>query len=77
VPTGDINCRDCDVRLLAEPEPNRQVFVKFSTFVEEGRRAPAETICVMIGEIPEHLRPPNAPTISETHAVPNPKSIML
>ena len=25
----------------------------------------------------EHLRPPNAPTISETHAMPNPKSIML
>jgi hypothetical protein len=25
----------------------------------------------------EHLRPPNAPTISETQAMPNPKSIML
>jgi hypothetical protein len=25
----------------------------------------------------EHLRPPNAPTISETQPMPNPKSIML
>jgi hypothetical protein len=25
----------------------------------------------------EHLRPPNAPTISETQAMPKPKSIML
>src|SRR5688572_30168067 len=25
VPTGDINCRDCDVRSLAVPEPDRQV----------------------------------------------------
>jgi hypothetical protein len=25
----------------------------------------------------EHLRPPNAPTISETQAMPNPKSVML
>ena len=25
----------------------------------------------------EHLRPPNAPIISETQAIPNPKSIML
>jgi hypothetical protein len=25
----------------------------------------------------EHLRPPNAPTILETQAMPNPKSIML
>jgi hypothetical protein len=30
-----------------------------------------------IGETSEHLRPPNAPTISETQAMPNPKSIML
>jgi hypothetical protein len=37
----------------------------------------AETICVTIGEISEHLRPPNVPTISETQAMPNPKSIML
>jgi hypothetical protein len=37
----------------------------------------AETICVTIGESSEHLRPPNKPTISETQAMPNPKSIML
>jgi len=37
----------------------------------------AETICVTIGEILRALTPPNAPTISETQAMPNPKSIML
>jgi hypothetical protein len=29
LPTGDINCGDCDVRLLAEPEPDRRAFAKF------------------------------------------------
>jgi hypothetical protein len=29
VPTGDINCGDCDVRSLAEPEPDRRAFAKF------------------------------------------------
>jgi hypothetical protein len=35
----------------------------------------AETICVTIGEIRAFT--PNAPPISETQAMPNPKSIML
>jgi hypothetical protein len=36
----------------------------------------AETICVTIGEILRAFTP-NAPPISETQAMPNPKSIML
>jgi hypothetical protein len=37
----------------------------------------AETICVTIGEILRAFTPTDAPTISETQAMPNPKSIML
>jgi hypothetical protein len=37
----------------------------------------AETICVIIGEILRAFTPADAPTISETHAMPNPKSIMV
>ena len=51
MPTGDINCRDCDVRSLAEPEPNRQVFVKFKHLLRKAAPRSAETICVIIGEI--------------------------
>jgi len=51
VPIGDINCRDCDVRSLAEPEPNRQVFVKFKHLLRKAAARSAETICVIIGEI--------------------------
>ncbi len=51
VPTGDINCRDCEVRSLAEPEPNRQVFVKFKHLLRKAAARSAETICVIIGEI--------------------------
>jgi hypothetical protein len=51
VPTGDINGRDCDVRSLAEPEPNRQVFVKFKHLLRKAAARSAETICVTIGEI--------------------------
>jgi len=53
--------------------PGAETFTSFA----QGRARSAETICVTIGEILEHLRPPNAPTISETQAMPNPKSIML
>jgi len=48
--SGDINCRDCDVRSLAEPEPNR-VFVKFKHLLRKAAARSAETICVIIGEI--------------------------
>jgi hypothetical protein len=51
LPIGDINCRDCDVRSLAEPEPNRQVFVKFKHLLRKAAARSAETICVIIGEI--------------------------
>jgi hypothetical protein len=37
----------------------------------------AETICVTIGEIFGAFAQTNAPTIPETQAMPNPKSIML
>ena len=57
--------------------PIEQVFAKLKHFLRKAAARSAETICVTIGEILEHLRPPNAPTISETQAMPNPKSIML
>src|SRR2546423_15447379 len=50
-PIGDINCRDCDVRLLAEPESDRQVFAKFKHLLRKGAARSAKTICVTIGEI--------------------------
>ena len=74
-PTGDINCRDCNVRSLVEPEHNRQVFVKFKHLLRKAAARSAETICVTIGEIRAFT--PNAPPISETQAMPNPKSIFL
>jgi len=37
----------------------------------------AETICVTIGEILRAFTPTECANISETHAVPDPKSIML
>jgi hypothetical protein len=72
----DINCRDCDVRSLAGPEPDRQVFARFKYLFLKAAARSAETICVAIGEILRTFTP-NAPSISETQAMPNPKSIML
>ena len=51
VPKADINCRDCDVRSLAGPEPDRQVFAKFKHLLRKAAARSAETICVTIGEI--------------------------
>jgi hypothetical protein len=62
---------------LAEPEPDRQVFAKFKQLLRKAVARSAETNCITIGEILEHLRPPNPPTISENQPMPNPKSIML
>ena len=76
MPNADINCRDCDVRSLAGPEPDRKVFAKFKHLLRKAAAHPAETICVTIGEILRAFTP-NAPSISETQAMPNPKSIML
>ena len=66
VPKADINCRDCDVPSLAGPEPDRQVFANFKHLSKAAARS-SKTIYVTIGEILEHLRPPNAPL-----AMPNP-----
>ncbi len=64
---ADINCRDCVVRSLAGPEPDRQVFAKFKHLSRKAAARLSKTIYVTIGEILEHLRPPNAPL-----AMPNP-----
>jgi hypothetical protein len=50
-PKADINCRDCDVRSLAGPEPDRQVFAKLKHLLRKAAARSAETICVTIGEI--------------------------
>jgi hypothetical protein len=47
----DINCRDRDVRSLAEPEPDRQVFAKFEPLSRKAAAGAAETNCITIGEI--------------------------
>jgi hypothetical protein len=76
VPKVDINCRDCDVRSLAEPEPDRHVFAKFK--VAQGRRALGRNHLRHNRRNPPSIyAQPNAPTISETQAMPNPKRIML
>jgi hypothetical protein len=58
---------DCVVRSLAGPEPDRQVFAKFKHLSRKAAARSSKTIYVTIGEILEHLRPPNAPL-----AMPNP-----
>jgi transposase len=50
--------------------PIEQVFAKLKHLL---RKAAAS----QSAKSSEHLRPSNAPTISETQAMPNPKSIML
>jgi len=50
-PKADINCRDCDVRSLAGPEPDRQVFAKFNHLLRKSAARSVETIYVTIGEI--------------------------
>ena len=57
--------------------PIEQVFAKLKHLLRKAAARSAETICVTIGEILRAFRPPNAPTISETQAMPNPKSIVL
>ena len=50
-PQADINCRDRDVRSLAEPEPDRQVLAKFKHLLRKAVARSAETNCITIGEI--------------------------
>ena len=45
------HCRDCHVRSLAGPEPDRQVFAKFKHLLRKAAARSAETIYVTIGEI--------------------------
>jgi hypothetical protein len=70
------HCRDCDVRSLAGPEPDRQVFAKFKHLLRKAAARSAQTICATIGEILRAFTP-DAPPVSETQAMPYPKSIML
>ena len=77
---GDINCRDCDVRSLAEPEPNQQVFVSSSTSVQALCKAAArsaETIFVIIGEILRAFTPTECANHFRNSGYANPKSIMV
>ena len=62
VQNADINCRDCDVRSLAGPEPDRQVFAKFKHLLRKAAAHPAETICVTIGEILRAFTPTECAT---------------
>ena len=66
-PKADLNCRDCDVRSLAGPEPDRQVFAKFKHLLRKAAARSSEITCVTIGEILRAFTP-NAPPISETQA---------
>jgi hypothetical protein len=77
VPKAYINCRDCDVRSLAGPEPDRQVFAKFKHLLRKAAARSAETICVTIGEILRAFTPTECANYSETQAMPNPKGIKL
>jgi hypothetical protein len=61
LPNADINRRDCDVRSLAGPEPDRQVFPKFEHLFT--RAAPlSETICITIGKILRAFTPTECAT---------------
>jgi hypothetical protein len=63
---------DCrDATSVHSPE----VFAKLRHLLRKAAARSAEAICVTIGEIRAFT--PNAPPISETQAMPNPKSIML
>jgi hypothetical protein len=62
-PNADINCRDCDVRSLAGPEPDRQVvFAKFKHLSRKAAARSSETIYVTIGEILRAFAPTECAT---------------
>jgi hypothetical protein len=63
--------------MLAGTEPDRTGLRQAHAFVAQGRRALGQPSASQSAKSSEHLRPPNAPTISETQAMPNPESIML
>jgi hypothetical protein len=62
VPNADINCRDSDVRSLAGPEPDRQVFAKFKHLMRKAAARSSEIICVTIGEILRAFTPTECAT---------------
>jgi hypothetical protein len=57
--------------------PIEQVFAKLKHLLRKSPRARPKSSASHRRNPPSILRPPNAPTISETQAMPNPKSIML
>jgi hypothetical protein len=61
-PNADINCRDCDIRSLAEPQPDRQVFAKFKHLSRKAAARLSETIYVTIGEILRAFTPTECAT---------------
>lgn len=62
VPNADINCRDCDIRSLAGPQPDRQVFAKFKHLSRKAVARSSETIYVTIDEILRAFRPTECAT---------------
>jgi transposase len=66
------SCRD-----TPDLNPIEQVFAKLKHLCARPPRARPKPSASQSAKSSEHLRPPNAPTISETQAMPNPKSIML
>jgi lipopolysaccharide biosynthesis protein len=52
----DINCRDYDVRSLAEPEPDRHVFAKFKHLLRRPPRARPKPSALQSAKSSEHLR---------------------
>jgi hypothetical protein len=50
-PNADMNCRDCDPRSLAGPEPDRQTFAKFKHLSRKAAARSSEIVSVIIGEI--------------------------
>ena len=54
VPTGDINCHDCDVRSLAEPELDRRVFAKLKHLLRKAAARSAEISASQSAKFSEH-----------------------
>ena len=61
-PGADINCRDCDVRSLAGPEPDRRVFAKFKHLSRKAAARSFETIYITIGKILRTFTPTECAT---------------
>jgi hypothetical protein len=76
-PGSEILCRNVFTgNCLEIPEPDRQVFAKFEPCRARPPQARPKPTASQLAKSSEQLWPPNAPTISETQPMPNPKSIM-